>query len=382
MQKKDYYELLGIKKGASESEVKSAYRKMAMQYHPDRNPGDKGAEAKFKEVNEANEVLSDPQKKAAYDSYGHSAFDNSRGGSSQGGGYSQGSSGGGFGGFDFDDIFSAFGDVMGGGNRRGAQQQTKSRGSDLRYNVEISLEEAFVGLEKTITFAADCQCSDCKGSGSSDGKSTSCKGCGGSGAVRFRQGFFSVEQLCGTCGGAGVIIANPCKSCKGIGKKSQQRKLQINIPSGVQNGMKIRLVGEGEGGLRGGQPGDLYVFVQVKKHAIFQVSEHDLHCRVPILFTMAILGGEVEIPSIEGGKMKIKIPEGSQHEDKLKIKGKGMPFLKGSSRGDMYIHLHIEIPKNLNSKQKSLLQELNNQLISEQGSNEASFFSKMKNLWK
>jgi molecular chaperone DnaJ len=349
MAKKDYYELLGAQRGASAEELKKCYRTQAMKYHPDRNPGNVEAEHKFKEVNEAYEILRDDQRRAAYDRFGHAAFE-------QGGG-----GGAGFGGFDFgagfSDIFDEmFGEILGGGRR--PQQQSATRGADLRYDLDITLEEAFSGIDKHITVPNSIACDDCKGSGAAPGTSpVECGMCKGHGRVRAQQGFFTVERTCPTCQGAGRVIQTPCKKCGGLGRVRQQRTLAVEIPAGVEDGMRIRLAGEGEAGARGGHSGDLYVILGVQQHPIFQRDGANLFCRVPISMTMAALGGEIEVPTIDGGSADVKIDSGTQSGHRARMKHKGMSVLRGASRGDLYVELAVETPVHLTKRQKELLAE-------------------------
>ncbi len=382
MTKRDYYQVLGLAKGASADDIKKAYRKLAMKYHPDQNQDNKDAEAKFKEISEAYEVLKDEQKRAAYDRFGHQAF-------AQGGmGGSGGSRGGhrGQAGFNgqFQDIFGDFFSEMMGGQAGSSQKRSgEVRGSDLKYNVSISLEEAFAGVDKNISFTSAVKCSPCKGSGSADVSSSganTCQTCGGRGVTRVQQGFFAVEQTCYSCQGSGQIIKNPCKKCNGAGRYNENRTLLVNIPAGVEEGTRIRLASEGEAGGRGGGSGDLYIFVSILTHPIFKTEGASLHCKLPVSFVMATLGGELEVPTIEGGKIKLKIPAGTQNGDRLKIKDKGMSKYKSSTRGDMYAHIHVEIPKTLTKRQKELLEELDKE-FSNTSSGDKGFFEKMKNLW-
>ena len=349
MAKKDYYELLGTQKGASADELKKAYRKLAMQYHPDRNPGDHAAEHKFKEINEAYDVLRDDQRRAAYDRFGHAAFE--QGG--MGGG-------GGFGGFDFgagfSDIFDEmFGEILGGGKR---QQGGAQRGADLRYDLEISLEEAFEGIHKHISVPNAITCAECKGTGAATGTApTDCTMCKGHGRVRAQQGFFTVERACPTCQGAGRVIKTPCKKCSGQGRVRQERTLNVEIPAGVEDGMRIRLSGEGEAGSRGGHSGDLYVILGVQQHPVFQRDGANLFCRAPIPMTIAALGGALEVPTIDGGGAEVSIDAGTQSGHRARIKHKGMSVLRGGQRGDLYVELAVETPSHLTKRQKELLTE-------------------------
>lgn len=347
--KVDYYELLSVTRTASGEEIKKSYRKLAMQYHPDKNPGDKEAEHKFKEISEAYQVLSDAERRAAYDRYGHAAFE-------------QGSSSGGFDfGAGFADIFDEmFGEILGGGGRRGgnAGPQSSQRGSDLRYDLDITLEEAFTGVDKNVTIPNSITCSDCKGQGAAPGtQPVECTMCRGHGRVRAQQGFFTIERACPTCQGAGRVIQNPCKKCAGAGRVRQERTLAVVIPPGVEDGTRIRLSGEGEAGLRGGNQGDLYVILSVGQHPIFQRDGANLFCRVPIPMTTAALGGMVEVPTIDGGSTEVKVDSATQSGQRTRIKQKGMSVLRSTSRGDLYVELAVETPVNLNKRQKELLKE-------------------------
>lgn len=380
--KKDYYEVLGVGKTATDEDIKKAYRKKAMEFHPDRNPGDKTAEAKFKEAAEAYEVLKDANKRAAYDRYGHSAFEGGMGGGAGGGA-------GGFGGFqqgnfnDFQDIFSAFGDIFGdfGGGGRSSHGRKRSGGvdgSDLRYDAMITLQEAFSGTAIDITFTAPVVCPVCNGSGAEKGsKPEVCPDCGGTGSVRKQQGFFIVENVCRKCGGTGEINKNPCKECRGAGKINKTRTLSVKIPAGVQDGSKVRVSGEGEAGSKGGKNGDLYVFITIKQDKFFTREGDDLLCDVPILLTTAIMGGEIGIRLIEGGDAVIKIPEGTKCQTKFRLKNKGMPILNsGSRRGDMIVRVSVEIPKATTSEEKSLYLKLDKILKEKEEKNESGFFKK------
>ncbi|MBE9636732.1 molecular chaperone DnaJ [Salipiger mangrovisoli] len=378
MSKRDYYELLGVAKGASADEIKKGYRKKAKELHPDRNADNPDAEAQFKEINEAYEVLKDADKKAAYDRFGHAAFEGGMGGG--------GRPGGGFGqqgdfASAFSDVFDdLFGDFMGGG-RGGGGRQRAARGADLRYNLRVTLEEAFGGLQKTINVPTSVQCGSCHGSGAEGGaEPVTCPTCSGMGKVRATQGFFTVERTCPTCSGLGQIIKNPCSSCGGQGRVQKERSLSVNIPAGVETGTRIRLAGEGEAGMRGGPPGDLYIFIEVKKHGIFEREGTELHCRVPVSMTTAALGGDIEVPTIDGGRSRVKIPAGSQSGRQMRLRGKGMPALRGGAAGDMFIELAVETPVNLTSRQKELLREFEDQ--SEDNNPESkSFFSSVKGFW-
>jgi molecular chaperone DnaJ len=371
--KKDYYELLGVSKSASLDEIKKAYRGLAMKYHPDKNQGDKESEKKFKEINEAYEVLKDNDKRAAYDRMGHAAFDPSSG-MGGGGGFAGGH--GDFG--DFSDLFGGmFNDFMGGGRRQ--QAESNNRGSDLKYDLSISLEDAYRGIKTPVQFRTYVNCNTCKGSGSKSGKKNKCGTCQGSGRSRVQQGFFMIERSCHVCGGSGEIIADPCGSCHGQGRVMQQRNLNINVPAGVDDGTRIRIAGEGEAGQKGGRPGDLYVFINIKKHSLFIRQENDLHSKVPVKMTTAVLGGSIEIPALDGSKVKVTIPEGTQNGAQLRLRGKGMPVMKSGGRfGDMIIHVEVEIPVKLNRKQKELLTQFDAELTSSSSPNTESFFGKVK----
>ena len=379
MAKRDYYDVLGAKKGASAEELKKAYRTKAKELHPDRNSDNPNAEAQFKEVNEAYDVLKDADKKAAYDRYGHAAFEGGMGGGGQRGGFSGGQ--GDFGSA-FSDVFEdLFGDFMGRGGGGGGGRSRAQRGSDLRYNLRVSLEEAFAGVPKTINVPTSIACDSCRGTGAEGGSEpTTCPTCSGMGKVRAQQGFFTVERTCPTCNGAGQIVKNPCKSCHGHGRIEKERALSVNIPAGVETGTRIRLAGEGEAGLRGGPTGDLYIFIEVKEHPIFQRDSAHLFCRVPISFATAALGGEVEVPTIDGGKARVKVPAGSQTGKQMRLRAKGMPALRGGGVGDMLLELSVETPVNLTSRQKELLREF--EALSEDNNPEGrSFFSKVKGFW-
>ncbi|WP_050928945.1 molecular chaperone DnaJ [Aestuariivita boseongensis] len=379
MSKRDYYDVLGISKGASAEEIKKAYRTKAKELHPDRNADNPDAEAQFKEANEAYEVLKDADKKAAYDRFGHAAFEGGMGG----GGRPGGGFGGGQGDFTsaFSDVFDdLFGDFMGGRGGAGGRQRA-ARGSDLRYNLRVTLEEAYSGLQKTIKVPTLTACGSCAGSGS-EGSSepTSCPTCSGMGKVRAQQGFFTVERTCPTCSGMGQIIKNPCKTCGGAGRVEKERALNVNIPAGVETGTRIRLAGEGEAGMRGGPPGDLYIFVEVTQHELFERDGSSLFCRVPVSMAKAALGGSIEVPTIDGGRARVQIPGGSQSGRQMRLRSKGMPALRGGPQGDMFIELAVETPVNLTSRQKELLEEF--EKLSEDNNPESkSFFSSVKSFW-
>ncbi|MFD1913571.1 molecular chaperone DnaJ [Halodurantibacterium flavum] len=378
MAKKDFYEVLGVSRGASAEEIKKAYRAKAKELHPDRNADDPGCEARFKEVNEAYDVLKDPERKAAYDRFGHAAFDGGMGGGPRG----QGAYAHGQGDFAsaFSDVFEdLFGDFMGG--QRAGGRQRAARGSDLRYNLRITLEEAYNGVQKTITVPASTACDTCNGTGAEGGaEPVTCPTCSGMGKVRAQQGFFTVERTCPTCGGIGQIIKNPCKVCGGAGRIEKERALSVNIPAGVETGTRIRLSGEGEAGMRGGPSGDLYIFIEVREHTLFQRDGISLFCRVPVSMTAAALGGEVEVPTIDGGRSRVKVPAGSQTGKQMRLRGKGMPALRGGSYGDMLIELAVETPVNLTARQKEILREF--EKLSEDNNPEgSSFFSKVRSFW-
>lgn len=382
MAKRDYYDVLGVARGASAEELKKAYRTKAKELHPDRNADNPNAEAQFKEVNEAYDVLKDADKKAAYDRFGHAAFEGGMGG----GGGPRGGFGGGNGDFAsaFSDVFEdLFGDFMGGGRgNAGAGARTRAqRGSDLRYNLRVTLEEAYKGVQKTITVPASVACDSCHGTGAEGGaEPVTCPTCSGMGKVRAQQGFFTVERTCPTCNGMGRMVKNPCKTCGGAGRTEKDRALSVNIPAGVETGTRIRLAGEGEAGLRGGPSGDLYIFIEVKEHPIFQRDGVHLFFRVPVPMTTAAMGGEVEVPTIDGGRSRVKVPAGSQTGKQMRLRSKGMPALRGGGTGDLLIELVVETPVNLTARQKELLREF--EKLSEENNPEASsFFSKVKNFW-
>jgi len=375
MAKRDYYDVLGVNKNASSDEIKKAYRRKAKELHPDRNADNPNAEAEFKEANEAYEVLKDAEKKAAYDRFGHAAFEGGMGGGRPGAG--------GFGGnadfaSAFSDVFDdLFGDMMGGRGRG----QRATRGSDLRYNLRVSLEEAYSGLQKTINVPTSVVCEECSGTGSEAGtEPVTCPTCSGMGKVRAQQGFFTVERTCPTCSGLGQIIKNPCKVCGGAGRVQKNRALSVNIPAGVETGTRIRLAGEGEAGLRGGPQGDLYIFIEVVPHPLFERDGSNLHCRVPVSMTDAALGGDIEVPTIDGGRSRVKVPAGAQSGKQMRLRGKGMPALRGGLQGDMFIELAVETPVNLTAKQKDLLREFA-KLSKDNNPHSSGFFDKVKSFW-
>src|SRR6478735_59380 len=370
MSKRDYYEVLGVAKTATDAEMKSAFRKLAMQYHPDRNPGDHEAEVKFKEINEAYQTLSDGQKRAAYDRFGHAAFAN--GGGAGGPGF----------GNDFSDFMSDifenfFGETRGRGGR--ATGGGRERGADMRYNLEITLEEAFLGKTAELKIPSAITCESCSGSGAKPGsKPKQCPTCGGAGRVRATQGFFSIERTCPNCHGRGEVIDDPCASCGGAGRVTRERTLSVNIPAGVEDGTRIRLANEGEAGLRGGPNGDLYIFLSIKPHAIFQRDGADLFCRVPLGLTSAALGGEIEVPTLTGEKARVKIPEGTQNGKQFRLKAKGMSVLRSREVGDLYIEVVVETPQKLTARQRELLLEFERECSGATHPETAGFFGRVK----
>jgi len=373
MAKRDYYDVLGADRSASADQLKKAYRTKAKALHPDRNSDNPNAEEQFKEVNEAYEALKDPDKKAAYDRFGHAAFEGGMGGGQRGGGQGDFASA-------FSDVFDdLFGDMMGGG--RGGGHQRATRGSDLRYNLRISLEAAYSGTQKSINVPTSVSCDGCDGTGAEDGtEPQTCPTCSGHGKVRAQQGFFTVERTCPTCSGMGQIIKNPCKTCGGAGRTEKDRSLSVNIPAGVETGTKIRLAGEGEAGMRGGPTGDLYIFIEVSPHSIFQRDGAHLFCRIPVSVASAALGGDIEVPTIDGGRSRVKIPAGSQSGRQMRLRSKGMPPLRGGGHGDMLIELAVETPVNLTARQKEILGEFDT-LSEENNPESSSFFSTVKNFW-
>lgn len=378
MSKRDYYDVLGVDRGVDEKALKSAYRKLAMKYHPDQNPGDEEAEAKFKEVGEAYAVLSDADKRAAYDRFGHAAFEN-------GGG----AGGGPFGGMEPGDIFeNIFSQVFGGGGFAGGGRRRggPSRGSDLRYDMEISLQEAFAGKQAEIGVPTAVACETCEGKGAEPGtEPETCPGCGGAGRVRAQQGFFTMERTCARCSGRGQVIPHPCKVCNGAGQVREDRTLSVNIPPGVDSGMRIRLAGEGEVGERGGPRGDLYIFVDVAEHDIFERDGPNLYCRAPVPMTTAALGGEIEIPTIDGGRARVSIPEGAQTGRRLRLRGKGMPSVRsdgsGGATGDLYIEMFVETPRNLTARQKEILREFCDCTGADCNPESEGFLGRVKKFW-
>ena len=373
MSKQDYYDLLGIQRDAAADEIKRAYRKQAMKYHPDRNQGDNTAEQKFKDVNEAYDILRDDEKRAAYDRFGHAAF--------EGGGNARGAGGDfGFGG-GFADIFGEmFGDIMG---RGAGGQQRAARGADLRYNMQISLEDAYKGKEAQIRVPTSENCSECGGNGAAKGsKPTTCSTCKGHGKVRTQQGFFTIERTCPNCHGNGRVIENPCGGCGGSGRVRQEKTLSVNIPPGVEDGVRIRLANEGEAGIRNASPGDLYIFLAVAAHRLFQRDGANIHCRVPIPMMTATIGGSIEVPTVAGGRARVSIPAGTQSGHQFRLRGKGMPVMQSTAHGDMYIQAVIETPVNLSRRQRELLEEFTRLGSDAKQSPESEgFFSRVKEFW-
>jgi molecular chaperone DnaJ len=380
MAKRDYYDVLGVQRGADADTLKKAYRSKAKELHPDRNQDNPKAEAQFKEVNEAYDVLKDDNKKAAYDRFGHAAFEGGNGASARpGGGFRpQGDFASAFSDV-FDDLF---GDFMGRQGQQGGGGRSRAvRGNDLRYNLRISLEEAFGGLQKTITVPTSVACGSCNGSGAEGGSEPqTCPTCSGMGKVRAQQGFFTVERTCPTCSGTGQIIKNACKTCQGAGRVEKEKQLSVNIPAGVETGTRIRLGGEGEAGMRGGPTGDLYIFIEVKDHAIFQRDGATLFCKVPVSMASAALGGDIEVPTIDGGKARVRIPEGSQAGRQMRLRGKGMPAIRSKEVGDMVIELAVETPVNLTPRQREILREFD-KLSEANNPQSAGFFSAVKGFW-
>ncbi len=369
MSKRCYYETLSVSRTATDAELKSAYRKLAMQWHPDRNPGNDESEHKFKEINEAYDVLKDGDKRAAYDRFGHAAFEHGNGASAHGFGSDFGSA--------FSDIFEG---IFGMGSARRASG--RERGADLRYNMEITLEEAFVGKTAEVHIPTSVTCETCSGTGAKPGsKPKVCPHCGGAGKIRQAQGFFTLERTCPGCHGRGQVIEDPCKACSGSGRVTRERTLSVNIPAGVEDGTRIRLAGEGEAGLRGGPAGDLYIFLSLASHDLFQRDGADLHCRVPVSMVTAALGGEFEVPTIEGAKSRVKIPAGTQSGRRFRLQGKGMPVLRSKQMGDMYVQVVVETPQNLTKKQRELLAEFEKLSSKDTQPEAAGFFSRVKDLF-
>ena len=375
MSKRDYYDVLGVQKNSSPEQIKAAYRKLAVKHHPDKNPGDKSSEEKFKEASEAYHVLSDKERKQNYDNFGHAAFENGAGGR------------GGFGNFDFSnhfsDIFEDFFGDFGGSDRGRRSRKSNFRGSDLRYDLSITLEEAYNGKKQDIKFSTSEKCNTCSGSGSKPGHDAgSCSMCGGHGQVRSSQGFFTVQQTCPQCAGTGEEITNPCNNCGGQGKKQASKRLSVTIPKGVDDGTRIRLAGKGEAGSRGAGSGDLYLFINVYSHELFKRSDENLFFEYPVSIADAALGTSLEIPTIDGAKAKIKIPAGTQSGKQFRLKGKGMPYMRGSGNGDLYVQVNTEVPVSLNKEQKELLEKFRK--IENEKSNPSikKFFQKAKSFWK
>ncbi len=365
MSKRDYYEILGVERGASDADLKTAYRKLAMKHHPDRNPGDNDCEHRFKEVNEAYEVLKDADKRAAYDRFGHAAFEHGAGGAGFGTDFAS----------TFADIFD---DFFGMGGRRG-RASGRERGADLRYNMEISLEEAFHGKTAQVRIPTTVTCETCSGSGSKAGsKPKACSTCAGHGRVRQAQGFFTLERTCPACQGRGQVIEDPCPTCGGGGRVTRERTLSVNIPPGVEDGTRIRLAGEGEAGARGGPAGDLYIFLSLTGHPFFQRDGADLHCRAPISMVTAALGGEFEVPTIDGGKTRVKVPEGTQSGRRFRLTSKGMPVLRSKQMGDMYVQVVVETPQKLTKRQRELLAEFEKLSSKDTHPESAGFFGRVK----
>jgi molecular chaperone DnaJ len=366
MTKSDYYEVLGVGRNATDAELKAAFRKLAMKHHPDRNPGDKDCEHRFKEINEAYEVLKDRQKRAAYDRFGHAAFEH---------GMANGASGFGA---DFASAFSdIFDDLFGMGGRRG--RSGRERGADLRFNMEITLEEAFTGKTAQVRLPTAVTCESCSGTGARAGtRPKTCMTCNGHGRIRHAQGFFTLERTCPSCGGRGQVIDDPCPHCSSSGRVTRDRTLSVNIPPGVEDGTRIRLAGEGEAGVRGGSTGDLYIFLSIAPHSIFQRDGADLHCRVPISMVTAALGGDFEVPTIEGSKSRVKVPAGTQSGRRFRLQGKGMPVLRSKQTGDMYVQVIVETPQNLTKRQRELLAEFERLSSTDTQPESEGFFSKVK----
>ncbi len=367
MAKRCFYEVLGVERAASEADLKIAYRKLAMKLHPDRNHGDDEAEHRFKELSEAYEILKDGDKRSAYDRFGHAAFEHPSGAPGFGNDFAT----------SFADIFDDFFGM--GGGRRSRGGTGRERGADLRYNMELTLEEAFNGKDAQIRIPTSVTCETCAGSGAKTGtKPKICTTCGGHGKIRQAQGFFTLERTCPICQGRGQVIDNPCASCGGLGRTTRERALSVAIPPGVEDGTRIRLSGEGEAGLRGGPSGDLYIFISIAAHAFFQRDGADLHCRAPISMTTAALGGEFEVPTIDGGKTRVKIPEGTQSGRRFRLQSKGMPVLRSKQVGDMYVQVVVETPQNLTKRQRELLSEFQKLSSNETNPESAGFFGKVK----
>ena len=370
MSKRDFYEVVGAGRGASAAELKKAYRARAMKFHPDRNPDDPEAEKHFKELNEAYGVLRDDERRAAYDQFGHAAFE--AGARGQAGGFDFGST--------FADVFDdLFGDFVGGGRRA---RTGGNRGADLRYNLEVTLEDTFGGTTTQIRAPTSVTCESCAGTGAAGrAQPVACPGCGGAGKVRAQQGLFTIERTCPTCQGIGRIIKDPCRACSGAGRVHKDKTLSVNVPAGVEDGTRIRLAGEGEAGVRGGPPGDLYIFLSVAPHRLFQRDGTHIYCRVPIPMTTAALGGAIEVPTVGGGRARVTIPAGTQAGKQFRLSGKGMPVLRGAGRGDMYIQVVIETPVSLSKRQKELLKDFVDEGGARTNPESEGFFAKVKELW-
>jgi molecular chaperone DnaJ len=379
MAKRDLYEILGVSKTASADEIKKAYRKLAMQYHPDKNPNNQSAEEKFREATEAYDILKDDQKRALYDQFGHAAFDPNRGG---GGGH-PGGAGGPFSGFGFTASFADIFDEVFANGMGTSQANAHLRGADIRYDLDISLEDAFRGTTANIRYVIATQCVECKGKGAADGASSiQCPTCHGRGRVRAQQGFFTVERTCPVCHGDGEALDKPCKICHGSGRQRREKIIDVKIPAGVDEGTRIRVAGAGEAGVRGALSGDLYVFISIHPHKLFKRQGGDIFCRIPIPMTTAALGGEIDVPTIDGTKAKMKIPTGTQNGHRFRLKGKGMSVMQSMARGDMYVEALVEVPQNLSKKQKELLEEFAVLSTHEANNPESTnFFQKVRDLW-
>ena len=379
MPKEDYYETLGVNNSASDGEIKQAYRKKAMQYHPDRNKGDKGAEKQFKKINEAYYILKDKEKKSQYDQFGHQAFENG------GTGFKDFNFGGGFSDI-FEEMFGDFDDDLGsifGGRQKGHRGRTKEYGADLRYDMEVSLEEIFSGKKIVIHVPTKIKCETCNGNGhESNSNPETCPRCEGHGSIRASQGFFTIQQTCPDCRGEGQIIKNPCNSCQGTGRTDKKKSLSVEIPAGIEDGTRIRLSGEGEAGFKGGPLGDLYIFIKEKPHSIFKRDAENLYCRAPIPMTTATLGGNIEVPTLDGSIVKVKIPPGTQTGSNFRLSSKGMPIVRQSGKGDLYLEAFVETPVNLSINQKDLLKQFDGDKNKKTTSPQSEgFFDRLKDLW-
>jgi molecular chaperone DnaJ len=371
MSKRCFYETLSVSRTATDSEIKSAYRKLAMKWHPDRNKGDASSEAKFKEITEAYDILKDGDRRAAYDRFGHAAFEHGNGASAHGFGNDFGSA--------FSDIFEG---IFGMSGARSRSSGGRERGADLRYNMEITLEDAYYGKTAELHIPTSVTCETCSGSGAKAGtRPVTCGTCGGAGRVRQAQGFFTLERTCPSCHGRGQVIEDPCPSCSGSGRVTRERMLSVNIPEGVEDGTRIRLAGEGEAGVRGGGAGDLYIFLSLASHPIFQRDGADLHCRVPVSMVTAALGGDFEVPAIDGARSRVKVPAGTQSGRRFRLQGKGMPVLRSKQTGDMYVQVVVETPQNLTKRQRELLQEFHTLSSTETQPESTGFFARVKELF-